>query len=111
MRPATHPGEPRLVTPDEGASIDVPARHGTCAEAQYLQWTERCRRLLEFTDGRLDILPMPTGRHQVIVRFLLLALLPHALELGGTFGIRRVSMFSLRSSATRWSTTASRGIP
>ena len=28
-----------------------------------------------------------------------------------TFGIRRVSMFSLRSSATRWSTTASRGIP
>lgn len=84
MRPATHPGEPRLVTPDEGAPIDVPARHGTCTEAQYLQWTEHCRRLLEFTDGRLDILPMPTDRHQVIVRFLLLALLPQALELGGT---------------------------
>ena len=84
MRTATHPGEPRLVTPDEGASIDVPARHGTCTEAQYLQWTEHCRRLLEFTDGRLDILPMPTDRHQVIVRFLLLALLPQALELGGT---------------------------
>ena len=64
--------------------IEPPARPEPWTEAQYLQWTEYSRRLIEFTDGRPDVLPMPTDRHQVIVRCLLLALLPHVLPLGGT---------------------------
>ena len=84
MRPAAHPDEWRPLTPGDGESIDQLSPREPWTEARYLQLTDRCRRLLEFTDGRLDILPMPTDQHQVIVRFLLLALFPRALELGGT---------------------------
>ncbi len=84
MRPAAHPDEWRPVTPGSGESIDQLSLQESWTEAQYLQLTDRCRRLLEFTDGHLDILPMPTDQHQVIVRFLLLALFPRARELGGT---------------------------
>ena len=84
MRPAAHPDEWRPVTPGGGESIDQLSLQESWTEAQYLQLTDRCRRLLEFTDGHLDILPMPTDQHQVIVRFLLLALFPRARELGGT---------------------------
>ena len=84
MRPAAHPDEWRPVTPGGGESIDQLSLLESWTEAQYLQLTDRCRRLLEFTDGHLDILPMPTDQHQVIVRFLLLALFPRARELGGT---------------------------
>ena len=84
MRPAAHPDEWRPVTPGDRESIDHLARQEPWTEAQYLQLTDGCRRLLEFTDGHLDILPMPTDQHQVIVRFLLLALFPRVLELGGT---------------------------
>ena len=64
--------------------VDLQARPQPWTEAEYLQWTEHSRRLIEFTDGRPDVLPMPTDRHQVIVRFLLLVLLPHLQPLGGT---------------------------
>ncbi len=84
MRPAAHPDEWRPVTPGGGESIDQLSLLESWTEAQYLQLTDRCRRLLEFTDGHLDVLPMPTDQHQVIVRFLLLALFPRARELGGT---------------------------
>lgn len=84
MRPAAHPDEWRPLTPGDDESVDQPSPRQPWTEAQYLQLTDRSRRLLEFTDGHLDILPMPTDQHQVIVRFLLLALLPRVLELGGT---------------------------
>ena len=84
MEPATRPGEQPLATPDDGTRVDFLSRQKPWTEAQYLRLTRTSRQLLEFTDGRLDVLPMPTDRHQVIVRFLLLALHPLALELGGT---------------------------
>ena len=84
MRPAAHPDEWRPLTPGDGEPIDQLSRQEPWTEAQYLQLTERSRRLLEFTNGHLDILPLPTDQHQVIVRFLLLALFPRVLELGGT---------------------------
>ena len=84
MRPAAHPDEWRPLTPGDGESAEPLSQQEPWTEAQYLQLTDRSRLLLEFTDGRLDILPMPTDQHQVIVRFLLLALLPRVLELGGT---------------------------
>ena len=84
MRAAANPDEWRPVTPGGGASIEQPTRQEPWTEAQYLQLTGRSRRLLEFTDGHLDILPLPTDQHQVIVRSLLLALFPRVLDLGGT---------------------------
>jgi Uma2 family endonuclease len=38
--------------------------------------TDHARRRIEFTDGRLEFLPMPTEVHEAIAQFLLLALLP-----------------------------------
>ncbi len=74
----------RLVTPDDDSAIDLQPLQGLWTEAQYLRLTGGLRRLLEFTDGALDILPMPTDRHQVIVRYLFLTLFPRAADLGGT---------------------------
>ena len=74
----------RLVTPDGDPAIDLQPLQGLWTEAQYLRLTGGRRRLLEFTDGTLEILSMPTDRHQVIVRHLLLTLFPKAAAHGGT---------------------------
>jgi Uma2 family endonuclease len=39
--------------------------------------------LIEFTDGALEVLPMPTYKHQLISQFLLLALLAFLRPQGG----------------------------
>lgn len=46
---------------------------GSWSEEQFLVFTEHTTRLIEFTDGRLEPLPMPTDRHQSILQFLLFA--------------------------------------
>ena len=73
-----------ISTPDEGAVIDLDVLQGLWTEAQYLRLTEHTRRLIEFTDGRLEVLPMPTDRHQVILGFLYRALFPLVQGSGGT---------------------------
>jgi Uma2 family endonuclease len=52
---------------------------GDLDDADYLIATEHTNRLAEFTDGYIEILPMPTTEHQRLVRYLLgllLALTP-----------------------------------
>ena len=44
---------------------------GYWSDEQYLWLTDRTRRLVEFTDGRIEELPMPTATHQAIILFLL----------------------------------------
>lgn len=66
--------ELRVTTSDRRADIDVEPLQGLWTEAQYLRLTDRSRLLIEFTDGRLEVLPMPTDRHQVISQVLFLAL-------------------------------------
>ena len=48
-------------------------RQGEWSAEEYLWLTDYTNRLIEFTDGYIEMLPMPTNRHQLIVRFLLLA--------------------------------------
>ena len=72
------------VTCGNGTMIDLTPLDGIWTEAQYLKLTDHSRLLLEFTDGRIEILTMPTDRHQVISRFLFLALFPFVHRLGGT---------------------------
>src|SRR5229473_7564482 len=43
---------------------------GAWSEEQYLVLTDHRNRLIEFTDGFLEILPMPTDKHQAILGFL-----------------------------------------
>jgi Uma2 family endonuclease len=46
---------------------------GTWTEEEYLVLTDHRNRLIEFTDGFLEVLPMPTDQHQNILEFLYLA--------------------------------------
>ena len=74
----------RVVAPDNDTILDLELLQGLWTTAQYLKLTDHSRRLLEFTDGYLEVLPMPTDRHQVISRFLLFALFAFVQQLGGT---------------------------
>lgn len=73
----------RITTPDNRTQIDVEPLQGLWTPAQYLRLTDHARLLIEFTDGRLEVLPMPTDRHQAILQFLFLALAPFVGARGG----------------------------
>ena len=73
----------RIVTADDHADFDIEPLQGLWTEAQYLQLTDHTRLLIEFTDGRLEVPPRPTDRHQAISQFLFLALSPVVRVLGG----------------------------
>jgi Uma2 family endonuclease len=46
---------------------------GRWSEEEYLVLTGQRNRLVEFTDGFLEVLPMPTTKHQMLLKFLFLA--------------------------------------
>jgi Uma2 family endonuclease len=56
---------------------------GGWSDEQYLVLTEHTNRLVEFTDGFLEPLPMPTDQHQAILEFLFLAFLHFIKPRGG----------------------------
>lgn len=62
-------------------SLDPLQGHWT--EEQYLLLSNQTNRLIEFTDGYIEVLPMPTRRHQAISLFLLLSLLAFVRPRGG----------------------------
>lgn len=47
---------------------------GAWTEEAYLELTDHQNRRIEFVDGRLEFLPMPTEIHESLVQFLLFAL-------------------------------------
>jgi Uma2 family endonuclease len=47
---------------------------GEWSEEAFLELTDHSNRRIEFTDGRLEFLPMPSEVHEALVRFLFLAL-------------------------------------
>jgi Uma2 family endonuclease len=53
---------------------------GEWSEEEYLQLTDGANRRVEFTDGRLEFLEMPTEIHEAIVQFLFLALHQHVTK-------------------------------
>jgi Uma2 family endonuclease len=64
--------------------LDLDALQGLWTAEQYLKLTDQTNRLIEFTDGYLEGLPMPTRRHLAISRMLFLALLAFVQRIGGT---------------------------
>lgn len=60
------PGEPEPVW---GLATLYPGQ-GAWTEEEYLRLTDGTNRLIEFTDGRLEFLAMPTEAHQLILAFL-----------------------------------------
>ena len=63
----------RIVADDETTVAELSSLQGCWTEALYLKLTDRCNRLVEFTNGHLDVLPMPTTQHQAVLKFLFLA--------------------------------------
>ncbi len=63
-------------------SLDPLQGHWT--EEQYLLLSNQTNRLLEYTDGYIEVLPMPTDKHQAISRLLFLALFAFVQRFGGT---------------------------
>lgn len=73
----------RMIWPDEDADIDLEPLQGLWSVEQYLALTAHTNRLIEYTDGVIEALPMPTEKHQAISLFLLLSLLAFVQPQGG----------------------------
>jgi Uma2 family endonuclease len=73
----------QLVTPDGAIIEGSDALQGTWTHEQYLRLSDHAKRLFEFTDGQLELLPMPTDKHQVIIAFLYRLLFPYMERTGG----------------------------
>ena len=60
----------KLVRPAYGIELDLLPLQGTWTEEQYLVLSNQTNHLVEFTDGRIELVPLPTSRHQVILAVL-----------------------------------------
>jgi Uma2 family endonuclease len=74
----------RIAASDDQMIIDLAPLQGLWTREQYLAMSEHSRHLLEYTDGAIEVLPMPTDKHQIISRFLLFALFAWVQRIGGT---------------------------
>ena len=91
MAVAVRAPELRITAADGSVIGDLEAIQGLWSAEQYFRLTETTHRLMEFTHGRIEVLPSPTDNHQAILGILLQVL--HALlqPLGGV-----VSMSGLK---------------
>ncbi len=63
--------------------LDLLPPQGGWEETEYLWLTDRSNRLLELSDGIIEVLPVPTQEHQEVIRFLLFALFGFLQPRGG----------------------------
>src|SRR5690348_2247099 len=63
---------------------EILPRQGHWSEEEYLVLTDHRSRLVEFTDGFLEVLPVPTDEHQSLLKFLFLAFFSFFGSRGGT---------------------------
>lgn len=64
--------------------LNLDPLQGHWTEEQYLLLSNQTNCLLEYTDGYIEVLPMPTDKHQAISRLLFFALFAFVQRLGGT---------------------------
>ncbi len=79
---------------------DVVPPQGGWSEQLYLALTDHGNRLIEFTDGFLEVLPMPTDKHQCILEFLYFAFSQFIKPRGGKAHIAPVRL-RIRSAKYR----------
>lgn len=70
----THTSELLLSHKAHGLELDLTPIQGMWTEQQYLTLTNQTNHLLELNDGEIEVLTMPTDKHQVILRFMFLML-------------------------------------
>ena len=63
--------------------LEVLPRQGGWDDEAYLWLTDHTNRLIELSDGRLEVLPMPTLKHQALLKYLFLAFVAFLEPLGG----------------------------
>ena len=73
----------RLMRAADSLDLDLAPLQGFWSVTQYLRLTNQTNHLIEFTDGVLEVLPMPTRDHQVILAYLYELLLHLLRPLGG----------------------------
>ena len=73
----------QLILAGQDPPLDLDALQGLWTESQYLRLTEATNRLVEFTDGAIEVLPMPTYKHQAIIAELLMLLRLFVAPSGG----------------------------
>jgi Uma2 family endonuclease len=78
--------------------LEILPGQGRLSEEDYLWLTDHTSRLIEFTDGYIEVLPMPTGTHQLLLKFLLRLFEQVAEPAGGIvlFAPMRVRLGSFR---------------
>jgi Uma2 family endonuclease len=59
-----------LLTELDNLILDLYPRQGEWTEEEYLDLTDNTRQLIEFTDGYVEVLPIPTDTHQAILAYL-----------------------------------------
>jgi Uma2 family endonuclease len=64
--------------------LGVLPHQGEWTDKEYLWLTDHTNRLVEFTDGCIEVLPTPTDRHQSVLKFLLFAFSAFVDPMGGT---------------------------
>ena len=87
MAVASRAQELKLVREADGLEIDLWPLQGLWTEEQYLRLTDHTRRLIEFIDGVIEVLPPATDRHQALLLFLYEVLLGYIRPRGGTVRI------------------------
>lgn len=60
----------RIVRKADGIPLDLSPLQGTWTEEQYFLLTDQTNHLVEFSDGVIEVLAMPTRGHQVILLLL-----------------------------------------
>lgn len=78
--------------------LDLLPDQGNWSEEEYLWLTDHSSRLVEFSDGYLEVLPMPTDRHQSILEFMFLLFHEFITRRGGKV---HVAVLRLRLRAGR----------
>jgi len=69
--------------PSKRLLLELLPDQGQWTEEEYLWLTDHAKRRAEFVDGHIEVLPMPTDRHQAILGFLYLAFHAAVSVLGG----------------------------
>ncbi len=85
----------RMALANEMTDIDLDVLQGTWSVAQYLALTAQTNRLIEYTDGVIEVLPMPTDKHQAMLEVLFLALRAHVERFGGKVRFAYQSRFQI----------------
>lgn len=60
----------KLVRQADSLELDMLPLQGLWTQEQYLRLSNQTNNLIEFADGDIEVLPMPTRRHQVILLLL-----------------------------------------